>query len=100
VNLRKYWEVRLPYFALLTERLRALYRKTRIKMEVVSFTIALRIFDHAGIPACLVGEMALNYYNVPRVLHVSVLELLASANNSSNLRITGYRNMCTRYIRI
>jgi hypothetical protein len=32
--------------------------------------VALRILEHAGIPTCLVGELALNYYNVPRVLHV------------------------------
>lgn len=24
------------------------------------------------IPACVIGEIALNYYNVPRVVHVSL----------------------------
>jgi hypothetical protein len=39
-------------------------------MEALQLKVALRIFEHAGIPTCLVGELALNYYNVPRVLHV------------------------------
>ncbi|KUJ16023.1 uncharacterized protein LY89DRAFT_735167 [Mollisia scopiformis] len=38
-------------------------------MEALQLKVALRILGHAGIPTCLVGELALNYYNVPRVLH-------------------------------
>jgi len=38
-------------------------------MEALQLKAALRILEHAGIPTCLVGELALNYYNVPRVLH-------------------------------
>ncbi len=41
-------------------------------MEALQLKVALRILDHARIYACLVGELALNYYNVPRVLHVSI----------------------------
>jgi hypothetical protein len=41
-------------------------------MDALEIKVALRILDHAGIPTCLVGVVALNYYNVPRVLHVSV----------------------------
>lgn len=33
----------------------------------------LRILKHNSIPACLVGELALNYYNVPDVVHVTLL---------------------------
>lgn len=33
----------------------------------------LRILEHNSIMACLVGELALNYYNVPDVVHVSLL---------------------------
>jgi hypothetical protein len=40
-------------------------------MDALPLKVALRILEHGGIPACLVGEIALNYYNVPRVLHVS-----------------------------
>ncbi|KAF2759374.1 hypothetical protein EJ05DRAFT_344187 [Pseudovirgaria hyperparasitica] len=38
-------------------------------MEAVQIKVALHILGHAGIQACIVGEIALNYYNVPRVLH-------------------------------
>ena len=41
-------------------------------MEALQLKVSLRILEHAGILACLVGEIALNYYNVPRVLHVSI----------------------------
>jgi hypothetical protein len=30
----------------------------------------LRVLEDGGITCCLVGELALNYYNVPRVVHV------------------------------
>ena len=33
-------------------------------------TITLQILTYRGIPSCLIGELALNYYNVPRVVHV------------------------------
>lgn len=39
-------------------------------MEALQLKVALRILEHARIPTCLVGELALNYYNVPRVLRV------------------------------
>ena len=29
------------------------------------------LLDAHGISACIIGELALNYYNVPRVVHVS-----------------------------
>ena len=31
----------------------------------------LSSLQREGIPACVIGEIALNYYNVPRVVHVS-----------------------------
>jgi hypothetical protein len=40
-------------------------------MEALQFKMALRILEHCGIPTCLVGEIALNYYAVSRVLHVT-----------------------------
>jgi hypothetical protein len=40
-------------------------------MEASQLKVALEILEHARIPTCLVGEVALNYYNVPRALHVS-----------------------------
>ncbi|TVY92921.1 hypothetical protein LAWI1_G004653 [Lachnellula willkommii] len=38
-------------------------------MEALQLKVALRILEYGGIPACIIGEIALNYYNVPRVLH-------------------------------
>lgn len=35
--------------------------------------VVLRILDHHKIKTCLVGEFALNYYNVPDVVHVCQL---------------------------
>lgn len=40
-------------------------------METVQIKVALRLLAHAGIPTCITGEIALNYYNVPRAVHVS-----------------------------
>ncbi|KAI9053090.1 hypothetical protein LZ554_003359 [Drepanopeziza brunnea f. sp. 'monogermtubi'] len=37
--------------------------------KAVQLKVALRILEHSSIPTCLVGMLALNYYNVPRVLH-------------------------------
>lgn len=51
-------------------------------MEALQLKVALRILEHAGILACLVGEIALNYYNVPRVLHVSIHRTAAIAEVS------------------
>lgn len=42
-------------------------------MEAIQIGIVLRILDHFKIPSCLTGELALLYYNVPRVLHVGYL---------------------------
>ncbi|TVY83018.1 hypothetical protein LSUE1_G002428 [Lachnellula suecica] len=38
-------------------------------MENLQLKVALRVLEYAGITTCLVGEIALNYYNVPRVVH-------------------------------
>lgn len=32
----------------------------------------LSTLKERDIPACVIGEIALNYYNVPRVVHVSL----------------------------
>lgn len=39
-------------------------------MESLIVKAALQVLTYHGVPCCLVGELALNYYNVPRVLHV------------------------------
>lgn len=31
----------------------------------------LSAIQQGNIPVCVIGEIALNYYNVPRVVHVS-----------------------------
>ncbi|KAF2435245.1 hypothetical protein EJ08DRAFT_656863 [Tothia fuscella] len=41
-----------------------------MEIPIVQLKIVLRILEHKGIISCLVGETALNYYNVPRVIHV------------------------------
>lgn len=48
-----------------------LFITNNLIMESAPVKIAIIILRHHQIPSCLVGEIALNYYNVPRVLHVS-----------------------------
>lgn len=33
--------------------------------------IVFHLLNSHGISGCIIGEIALNYYNVPRVVHVS-----------------------------
>lgn len=40
-------------------------------MESPDIRKVLGLLQEAGIPVCIVGELALNYYNAPRVIHVS-----------------------------
>jgi hypothetical protein len=42
----------------------------------------LRILEDGGIICCFVGEFALNYYNVPRVVHVRYLCMILVSNPS------------------
>lgn len=43
------------------------------KMNIVSLIKPLLIsLNEADIPVCVIGEVVLNYYNVPRVVHVSL----------------------------
>lgn len=44
--------------------------------------------EERDIPACVVGEIALNYYNVPRVVHVSLHHVVIP--ESLFLPLTGY----------
>lgn len=37
--------------------------------------LVLDVLSRAKISVCIVGEIALNYYNVPRVIHVSTIQL-------------------------
>ena len=39
-------------------------------MEFSQIRLLLGLLREAGIPVCIVGELALNYYNAPRVVHV------------------------------
>jgi hypothetical protein len=45
----------------------------RVTMEPPDIRKVLGLLQEAGIPVCIVGELALNYYNAPRVIHVSPL---------------------------
>ncbi|KAG6001468.1 hypothetical protein E4U21_004300 [Claviceps maximensis] len=38
-------------------------------MDLAPLKVAAAILRHHGVPMCIVGEVALNYYNVPRVIH-------------------------------
>ncbi|KAK3303711.1 ser/Thr protein phosphatase [Chaetomium strumarium] len=38
-------------------------------MDWTTVKVACLILKHHGVSACIVGELALNYYNVPRVCH-------------------------------
>ncbi|KAL2368935.1 hypothetical protein BDBG_06425 [Blastomyces gilchristii SLH14081] len=50
-------------------------------MEFPNIHLLLSFLKDASIPVCVVGELALNYYNVPRVVHD--LELCVPANDLS-----------------
>ena len=41
-------------------------------MRVADIQYVLRLLQDANITVCVVGELALNYYNVPRVIHVGL----------------------------
>ena len=48
------------------------------EMEAIHvISIALQALKYADILACLVREIALNYYNVPQIIHVSILQHIA-----------------------
>lgn len=50
-------------------------------MEVSdALNLTLRTIRKGNIPVCVIGEIALNYYNVPRVVHVSLLQLLRDSS--------------------
>lgn len=43
-----------------------------ITMNLTLTHAAILVLKYHDVPACIAGEMALNYYNVPRVCHVSI----------------------------
>lgn len=47
-------------------------------MESLVIKMAARVLRHRGICFAFVGEIALNYYNVPRVRHVCHLTMRPS----------------------
>lgn len=65
----------------------------------------LHILEDGGVASCLVGELALNYYKVPRVVHVRylcrilVLKLLTTIIGPRNLRLQSRSSKCTNEIR-
>ncbi|KKZ65773.1 hypothetical protein EMCG_08422 [[Emmonsia] crescens] len=48
-------------------------------MEFADIRRLLALLQEADIPVCVVGELALNYYNAPRIVHV--LELCVRVND-------------------
>lgn len=42
----------------------------RLDSGVEALETILNLLNNSGVPAVLVGELVLNYYNVPCVLHV------------------------------
>ncbi|GAO17228.1 uncharacterized protein UV8b_05490 [Ustilaginoidea virens] len=50
-------------------------------MDVTPLRVAALVLNHHGIPICTIGELALNYYNVPRVCHD--VEICISESTSS-----------------
>ena len=45
-------------------------------MEFEDVYRLLALLLEADIPVCVVGELALNYYNVPRIVHVGPIPSL------------------------
>ncbi|KAG6011313.1 hypothetical protein E4U43_008400 [Claviceps pusilla] len=54
-------------------------------MDLEPLKVAAAILRHHGVSMCIVGEVALNYYNVPRVCH----ELEICVSKSSSLIAAG-----------
>jgi hypothetical protein len=44
------------------------HRESSLVLQVIK--AVLSSLQRKGIPACVIGEIALNYFNVPRVVHV------------------------------
>lgn len=47
-------------------------------METSATLIIVHALQALSIPVCIIGELALNYYNVPWVIHVSTTPILIS----------------------
>lgn len=59
-------------------------------MDLTPVKVAERILKYHGVALCLVGELVLNYYNVPRVCHVRAnlqLRLTRLINPAQDLEI-------------
>lgn len=53
-------------------------------MEFSVMQLLLELLQRAGISVCIVGELALNYYNAPRIVHVSKPFIYLCASSFSN----------------
>jgi len=86
-----------PFPNLLLEHL--FQQRKKNTMEAVLIKVALAILAHSRIRACAVGELALNYYNVPRAIHVSYLQRPQGAAYgliSNDSRTSRYASLMTR----
>ncbi|KAG8425865.1 hypothetical protein J3459_008656 [Metarhizium acridum] len=65
-------------------------------MDLMPIKVAALILKHHGIAMCIVGELALNYYNVPRVCHdLEICVPKSSSSVAANLLCsTGLFNSC------
>ncbi|KAI1326792.1 ser/Thr protein phosphatase [Xylariaceae sp. FL0255] len=61
-------------------------------MDATPIQIEVRVLEHHDIPSCVIGEMALNYYSVPRVYHLS--DDVAKFNNYTEYKC-GHPHMRT-----
>lgn len=63
------------------------------------------ILKHHGVPACIVGELVLNYYNVPRVCNVGANKCVEQTNGTPIMvimkliyrtELLGIANLCSQ----
>ncbi len=58
-------------------------------MEFEDIRVLLALLLEAHIPVCIVGELALNYYNAPRIVHVCSFPTLQSFSCSLTSVVIG-----------
>ena len=63
-------------------------------MEYSDIRLLLGLLSEARILVCVVGELALNYYNAPRVVHVCPPSIDGACTLTCTKSMTGSRALC------
>lgn len=54
-------------------------------MSYADIDAVLALLRDADITVCVVGELALNYYNVPRVIHVHQIDMIMQITKADDM---------------